>query len=294
MKVLMITGDKRFGPGNPRFELQKSAVDELAVVYWGRGAVWPNIPPEKFDVVTAQDPFWRGLFALRVAKKLGVRFNVQVHIDLRAVSWPKRLLAAVVLRRANSIRVVTECVKQQLPRALQPRAAILPVFIELAPFRAVVLIAHEQKTILWIGRFEKEKDPLAALEVLREVRATIDAKLIMLGDGSAAAQLREMAHGLPVEFPGWQNPAEYLSRADVVLCTSPAESFGAAIVEALAAGCAVVAPDVGVAKEAGANVVERKDLAKEVTRVLQAGERGELKLHLLGKEAWAQAWRQTL
>ena len=56
----MITGDPRFGPGNERYELQKRAVEELSVIYWGKGALWPRIPKGHFDVVTAQDPFWRG------------------------------------------------------------------------------------------------------------------------------------------------------------------------------------------------------------------------------------------
>ena len=60
MKVLIITGDKKFGPGHERYELQRSVVDELAVVYWGRGSYWPKLPKERFDVVTTQDPFWRG------------------------------------------------------------------------------------------------------------------------------------------------------------------------------------------------------------------------------------------
>lgn len=66
-------------------------------------------------------------------------------------------------------------------------------------------------------------------------------------------------------------PAVFLETADVVLCTSLYESWGASIVEALAAGVPVVAPDVGVAKEAGATVVPRAQLAEAVVRVLEEG-----------------------
>ena len=70
MRVLVITGDRRFGPGNPRYDLQRQAVEELTVVYWGRGALLPKLPAGPFDVVTAQDPFWRGFVGWYAAKRL--------------------------------------------------------------------------------------------------------------------------------------------------------------------------------------------------------------------------------
>jgi hypothetical protein len=56
----------------------------------------------------------------------------------------------------------------------------------------------------------------------------------------------------------------------------------------------VVAPDVGAAREAGAVVVPRNELASAVARVLKEGTKGELKMQLLGKAEWVQAWRETL
>ena len=293
MKVLMITGDRRFGAGHPRYDLQASTVEKLAVVHWGRGALWPKIPQEHFDVVTVQDPFWRGLFAWRVARKLGAKCNVQVHADLSGQSSLKRLLAGFVLRRADSIRVVSERVRASLPKH-HTQVAVLPVYVEVEKFRNIVR-QPEQNTIVWLGRFESEKDPLLALEVLRQ---TPNAKLIMVGAGSLEASLREKISrsnlDTRVELRGWQDPAPYLARAGVVLCTSKHESWGESMVEALAAGVPVVAPDVGVAREAGAVIVARSDLAQALTEALRSGARGELKLKLLSREEWAGAWRNSL
>ena len=72
MKVLMISGDQTFGPGNPRYELQRSAVESLTVVYWGHGSMFPKVPSGTYDVVTAQDPLWRGHFALHISRRLGI------------------------------------------------------------------------------------------------------------------------------------------------------------------------------------------------------------------------------
>lgn len=298
----MISGDAAIlvpGEGaNERFMLQASKVEALIplvvrtpgsalrALFW-RGAA---------DVVTVQDPFWRGLIGLFVARRLHAKLNVQLHADLAAQSFIKRALAHFVLHRANSVRVVSERLKQQV-EAMRVQAPVrtLSIFVDPEPYRALSPQPHEGKNILWVGRFEPEKDPLYALEVLQGVRAAgIDARLVMLGKGSLWQELNDKARGLPVEFPGRQDPKKYLPTADLLLNTSPAESWGAAMVEALAAGVPVVAPDVGVAREAGAIVAARSELAKAAAEALHSGVRGNLRLSLPDKGAWAAAWLKTL
>jgi len=286
----MITGDKNtmiyHSAANRRLQLQASQVEKLEVVYWGRGSIWPALPKEKFDVVTVQDPFWRGLFAWRAARRMGARFNVQVHTEVL------NTLGRFILRRADSVRVVSEKIKKQVEAAgVRAKISVLPIYVDIERFKNIVPVPHAQKTILWIGRFEDEKDPLLALEVIKKIPGV---KLVMLGAGSLENELRRQAKGLPVEFAGWQDPAVYLGHADVVLCTSRHESWGASIVEALAAGVPVVAPEVGIAKEAGAIVVPRSDLGKAVNDVLTNGMRGQLRLQLLNKDEWAARWKESL
>ena len=310
MKVLMITGDKNFKPGHPRYDLQAGAVEKLAVVYWGRGSaswrMWSKIPKGHFDVVTAQYPLWRGHLAAHLAWLLGAKLNLQVHTDLSALSSLLRWWAAFNLRKADSVRVVSEKIKQQVEHMhVRAKITLLPIFIDIERFRAIQHMPHllvqagEQKTILWVGRFEAEKDPLHALSVLKKVReADVDTRLVLLGAGNLEKSLRAESVRLSltdsVEFPGWQDPVQYLAIADVMVCTSLHESWGASIIEALAAGVPVVAPDVGVAREAGAVVVPREQLVETVVDVLQKGTRGTLRLHMLSKEEWASAWVKTL
>src|SRR3989344_6667591 len=296
MKVLTITGDKKFVAGNLRFDLQSSHVERLVPIYWGSGSLWPSIPKEQFDVITVQDPFWRGLFAWFIARKKRIRFNVQVHTDLSAQSFSRRMIARIVLSRAHSIRVVSEKIKKQVETigVLAP-IYVLPVYINVNLFRSLKREPNEQKTILWIGRFEAEKDPVYAIDIFKKVRKTcVDTKLIMLGLGSLEETLRRRAKGSTVEFPGWVDVKLYLKIADVVLCTSRHESWGASIVEALVAGVPVVAPDVGIAKEAGAVVVAREKIAETVAEILRRGGRGELKIHLLNKKEGAKGWKEYL
>ncbi len=270
MKVLLITGD---------------------------GSMWPKVPAGKFDVVTAQDPFWRGLFALRVARRLGAKLNVQVHTDLSVYGGVRRMLMQIVLRHADSIRVVSEKIKAQVERiGVTAPITVLPVYIDVEKFSSVIPLPHSAKNILWVGRLEEEKNPLEAIRIFKEVAKIIpNATLIMLGSGTMQEVVEQEARELPnVRVVGWQNPINYIDTADVVLCTSLHESFGASIIEALAAGVPVVAPDVGVAKDAGAIVVPREKLAEAVVAALQSGVRGQLKVQLPTRGEWLNRWIQSL
>lgn len=281
-----------------RFMLQKSQVDTLDMLLWPQGGILkPFFIRGRYDVVTSQDPFWRGLVAWLVARRLGARLNVQVHADLAAQSFVKHVLSQIILRHADSVRVVSESIKKQVEHiGTKASISVLPIFVDVDKFRKAVHKPHEQKTIFWIGRFEEEKDPLLAIKIFRAVRgAGVNARLIMLGDGSMKEILLREAKDLSVEFPGWQQDiVPYLEVTDVVLCTSPRESWGASIVEALAAGVPVVAPDVGIAKEAGAIIADRKELSQKVIDVLQSGARGHLQILLPTAEEWALQWKHTL
>lgn len=298
MRVLMITGDRRFGPGNPRYDVQKSAVEVLDVVYWGRSAlIKPFFVKGTYDVVTAQDPLFRGLVAWVVSKRLGAKLNVQVHVDIASLSFFRHILAQIVLRHADSVRVVSEKIKKQVQSVgVKGGVSILPVFADIEKYKAITKKEHTGKNILWVGRFEEEKNPIYAVAVLKEVRALFpDAHLVLLGEGSERDALTESSEGLSVEMPGWQDPVSFLERADVVISTSAYESWGASMIEALAAGVPVVSLDVGIAREAGAIVVENKEkLADAVIEVLKNNTKGELRLQLLPAEAWAVQWRQSL
>ncbi len=285
----MITGDKKVAT-SARFALQAAQVDKLAVVYWGRGALWPAMPQEHFDVVTVQDPFWRGLFAWRVARRMGAKFNVQVHTSVLT------MLGKFILRRADSIRVVSEKIKKQVEAiGVRTPITVLPIYVDISKFQNIVRQPHSKKIILWIGRFEWEKDPIFAIHIIKNViDAGVDARLVMLGSGTLEPTIQKLAQDLPVEFAGWQDPVPYLEQADMVLSTSLHEGYGASMVEALAAGVPVVAPDVGIAREAGAIVAPRLQLAQATIDTLRSGAVGTLRLAVPSRQEWAEKWKQSL
>lgn len=306
MRVLMISGDSRMmkqgTEANRRYQLQARTVERLDLVLFP-GPLGPLLTAfqTRYDVVTTQDPFGRGLVGWVVALVTGARLNVQVHAELGAQSGIKRALAQFVLARATSVRAVSEKIKTdlivRLPAGRQARISVLPVFVDLTRFRSITRAPRANPTVLWVGRFEPEKDPLLAVHVFKHTLTAIpNATFVMLGTGSLAARLRRAADeaGITVEFPGWQDPAHWYAQADALLVTSPAESYGAAIVEALAAGVPVVSPDVGVAREAGATIATREHLVDALVSILTERPRSTLMLPILDEAAWVEAWHATL
>ena len=75
----------------------------------------------------------------------------------------------------------------------------------------------------------------------------------MYGDGPHADELRALAGSAPVTFHGYVEDRDLLSRrigaADVALSVCPGETFGLAVLEALACGTPVVTADRGGARE---------------------------------------------
>jgi glycosyltransferase involved in cell wall biosynthesis len=98
-----------------------------------------------------------------------------------------------------------------------------------------------------IGRLEPQKGVDVLIRALAEVEG---ATLLVVGDGSERGRLEELARSVGVaervEWKGWSDdPRSHLATLDVFVLPSRNEGFPLAVLEALLAGTAVVASDVG-------------------------------------------------
>ena len=104
--------------------------------------------------------------------------------------------------------------------------------------------------LLHISNFRPVKRPTDCIRVLKEVVASADAELWMVGDGPERGPCERLARELGVsgrvEFMGKQDHVERLiPQADVLLLPSEHEAFGLAALEAMACGVPPVATRVG-------------------------------------------------
>jgi alpha-1,6-mannosyltransferase len=104
------------------------------------------------------------------------------------------------------------------------------------------------------GRLSREKSPhLAVATAVALHRRGVPVRLDVLGSGPHLDELEEIARDAPVFFHGHVAGraalARRLARAHVALSVCPGETFGLAVLEALACGTPVVTADVGGASE---------------------------------------------
>ena len=88
------------------------------------------------------------------------------------------------------------------------------------------------------------------VRIFARVRETVDARLVLVGDGPEYGRTRELVDSLgladAVRYVGVVDEvAPLLEAADVLLLPSETESFGLVALEAMASGVPVVASDVG-------------------------------------------------
>ena len=103
----------------------------------------------------------------------------------------------------------------------------------------------EDKLMVYIGRLSAEKGIEAARPVLQAIPGL---RLALIGDGPHRAKLQEYFAGTPTYFPGFLQGADLAAAyasADIFFMASRTETLGLVVLEAMAAGCAVVAANEG-------------------------------------------------
>lgn len=274
------------------------ATHSFSRVLYGLDAIRIARTVPRPDMVSAQDPFETGLVAYFLARYFKVPFVIEIHTDITSAAYKQHSLlnffriqlSKFLIPRASGIYAVSETVLAELIKkySLTVPFQVLPLFVPVEKFIGLPRTPIEGR-ILWVGRFENEKNPLLAIDALKYAKdAGYAVHLTMLGEGSLRQQIESMITTREVsdsvELPGWNDPAEYLPNSELMLNTSSYEGYGMAIIEALAAGVPVLSKDVGVAREAGAVIAEGR-YQEALTQWLSSNrKRGSLLLPVYANE----------
>jgi glycosyltransferase involved in cell wall biosynthesis len=165
---------------------------------------------------------------------------------------------------------VPETKVEVVPDGLPPEAYVAHSPLPAPPFR-----------LIHVGAFDGRKGQEIVVEVLaRLVARERDATALFLGDGPRRAKVEAAARRAGVDarctFPGdVDDVARRLAESHLLLLPSESEGAPLALVEAMAAGCAVLAHDVGGAAEICASGAGR------LVRSLDLAAWEEAVLHLL-------------
>lgn len=230
-------------------------------------------------LITTQDPFEAGIVGYLAKKRFKIPWQVQIHTDfLNHHFWQESLknkirviLAKRLLRRADSIRVVSDRIKNSLihnAKKLNFSASIISAIFVIPIYVDIEKIRNEQPKfdlrqkyskfdyiILTVGRLAQEKNHKFLLDGFSLFAKKFPKSLLLIvGDGperkKLEAQIKKIGVNNNVIIEGWRNDLiSYYKGADLFVFTSKYEGYGLAIVEAMAAGLPVLMTDVGVAHD---------------------------------------------
>jgi glycosyltransferase involved in cell wall biosynthesis len=175
------------------------------------------------------------------------------------------VLERITARMSSTVITLTEGLKRELANEYhitdREHITVLPLGLDLAPFAAVQRqngsfrrehsIPADAPLIGIVGRLVPVKNHALFLEAAAQVKAqTPDAHFVIVGDGELRGALEAQVEALglhdAVIFTGWmQNLAPVYADLDVNVISSVNEGTPVSVIEALAAGCPVVATAVG-------------------------------------------------
>ena len=163
-----------------------------------------------------------------------------------------------------------------------------PVPEERARLRGGLGLSPEEKAIGFLGRLDRQKDPLLALESFAHfAKEEPEGRLVVVGDGplreAFLSRVQVLGLGERVLFLGAREGREVLPALDALLLTSAYEGMPYVVLEAMALGVPVVsAPTPGLGKwlseEGSALVSKRRDpqaLGEALLRVFSGEELAE-------------------
>jgi glycosyltransferase involved in cell wall biosynthesis len=267
-------------------------------------------------LVHAATPFGVGLGARQAARQLGLPLVTSYHTHFTAylrhykfealdsVSWPFLRWFHNSGRRTYA---PTETVRRELLAQGFERTAVWGRGVDpqrfspghrSAAWRAQWGVGPQERVVLYVGRLAPEKGIDVALAAVAQAQAARPGRLrfVVVGDGPAEARVRAQAPAGTVftgRLTGAALSAAYAS-ADLFVFPSETETFGNVVLEALASGLAVVAPDVGPTLEfahPGTAAVYRAGDAASLATQLLALEADDTARARLGQAGRAEALR---
>jgi len=168
------------------------------------------------------------------------------------------LLNRILVRTVDTIVVTSDYARAEFQRVADAAGCPVrrvPLGVDLSVFRPSAAPAHDGVLrLVLVGRMSREKSPELAVGTAVELhRRGLDVHLDVYGEGPQLPELIAQTAGSPVTFHGHlsdrQELARRISAADVALSVCPGETFGLAVLEALACGTPVVTADRGGAHE---------------------------------------------
>lgn len=218
--------------------------------------------------------------------------------DITVLGYDPSLTDAIRfgIERSDAVTAVSNALVQETYQLIQPEKEIIPIynFIDERIFKKISSshlkeeygIRTDEKVIIHVSNFRSIKRVPDVVKVFARIFEKMPAKLLLVGDGPEMTVVSKLVSDLGLDegvfFLGKQDNLEELySISDLMLLLSQKESFGLALLEAMACGVPCIGTNVGGIPEViqnGVNgfICEPGDLADIVQKSLYLLENSEI------------------
>lgn len=203
-----------------------------------------------YDLLITQE------FAAPAGKKIKQSINIPWLVSIHGMFWSAEWLRARpaqwylffrvrrAIRSADAFRVNNEIIAEKLLSwGIEKPVLVQPTAIDIKNFLSSEKPENPVPKILYVGRLSPEKNVEMLITAVLAIPQWFELEIV--GSGQEERRLKKFAHDAArIQFFGRQTTRqlpEIYRRADIFVLPSNTESFGQVLLQAAAAGCAIVA-----------------------------------------------------
>lgn len=203
----------------------------------------------RYDLLITQD--LAAPAGAKIKKTFRVPWLVNVHsmfftrewLKLNPLNWYLFYLIKKTIKTADAFRVNNLAQKDQIMKWFPDKPVLVqPTPIDLGRFFFPDKPKNVIPVVLFVGRLEREKNLELLISVVKELKENLVLQIV--GEGSSRQSLEKLAGGSSrVRFLGGKKQEELpqlFREADIFTLVSTTESFGQVLLQAAAAGCAII------------------------------------------------------
>ena len=250
----------------------------------------------RYDLIVTQE--FAAPVGAKLKKEFGLPWIVSVHsmffsaqwLGPNPFNWLMLFLLKRAMRRADGFRVNNSIIRERLIKwNMHQPILVQPTAIDIEKFRRTQKRQNLQLNVLYVGRLSPEKNIPMLIHAFKSVQT--DSELWIVGAGLEAARLQKLAaNDRRIKFLGpkkFEELPQIFQSADIFVLPSNTESFGQVLLQAAAAGCAIIATATTGARgilgdgESGVMVPVKNEKALAV-------ELGSLLANRYEREYWAK------
>lgn len=221
-----------------------------------------NIPVKEIDAIHAATLFTEGCTARALQKKYGIPFFVSMRgtdSDFYAQKmfhlWP---MSRSVIKHANAMAYVTPTIKRKMMEKWQysglkeklEKGVVINNGVDAVWIENLHIAPKEINNpirVLYIGRFDSNKNVMRLIEAVKEIRSSEDIVLTLIGgDGEEQTQVEQEVkkHSDFIDYLGKiydkQKLMQIVREHDIFAMVSHGETFGLVYAECLSQGLPII------------------------------------------------------